>query len=142
MGATVSHLTSSAVKPSVTLLPKEHQKVCPGQTVAYNCFGDGSTMELFSPPILSEAEAFKFHSKNKSLSEGPTCDVRTDAAAILNLVETWNAFSLTGILTLNIPSDLRRGMYSVYCRVSTTQGDVTTMSSTFLVLDGKDIFQT
>ena len=94
-------------------------------------------MEFYSPPIVSETNAFKFHSKDENWTESPMCDIRVSAAAILEVVETPGGIFLTAVLTINIPSDLTWGVHSVFCRVSTIQGDVTTMSSTFTVLDGK-----
>lgn len=131
---------SFADQVHVSLSPKELQKVCSGQSLAYTCTSTGRSMELFVPPFINQSDAFRFLYQNQNITQSLACNVRMGAAAVFAVAETSNGLnSVTGILTLTLPSDHLRGSYNVNCRVSTTQSDVT-MMSTFSVMDSKVVY--
>jgi hypothetical protein len=108
--------------------------VCPGESVSYNCIGSGISIALFSPPIVNESSAFLLFSNDRV----PTCNPRSDSAAAIVLVDSTGSPSFIGTFTLYIPDDQSEGELTVFCRVSSADGIVTTNETTFSVL-GNDI---
>ena len=120
-----------------SLYPNEVQSVCQGQSVAYNCVGNGVKIELFSPPFINESRPLILYRN----SSAPTCEVTRGSAAALVLVnpDSLDVSTFMGTLILYISTEYTelQESYSVFCRVSTSEGYVTLCSTYFTVTKSK-----
>ena len=118
-----------AAQPSAILMPQDTRNVCRGESISYNCIGDGSIMELYSPPIVNESGALTLFSSDPV----QTCNVVANSAAAIVFVDSTGSSSFMGTLTLHISNTISEGLFTVYCRVSTAGGMTTTNSTTFSI---------
>lgn len=114
----------------VTILPQEHQSVCRGESISYNCIASGSSMALFSPPIVNESNALALFSNDPV----PTCNPLSDSAAAIILVDSTGSPTFMGTFTLYVSEERSEGQLTVYCRVSSVDGMVSTNETTFSVI--------
>ena len=115
----------------VTILPQEHQSVCRGESISYNCIANGSSsMVLFSPPIVNESNALALFSNDPV----PTCNPLSDSAAAIILVDTTRSSVFMGTFTLYISEEQSEGQLVVFCRAFSADGMATTNETTFSVI--------
>ena len=115
-----------AAQPNtVSLLPQVHQTVCRGESISYNCAGNGDEMALFSPPIVIETNAILLFSTQNA----QTSRVRANSSAAVILLDST---SLTGIFILYISDDQSEGQRTVSCRITSADGSLTN-TTTFSV---------
>ena len=111
-------------------MPQDTQSICRGQSISYNCIGDGSIMQMYSPPIVNESGALTLFSSDRV----QTCNVIPNSAAAIVFVDSTGSSSFMGTLTLYISNTISAGLLNVFCRVSTAGGMTVTNSTTFSVL--------
>ena len=87
-------------------------------------------MVLVSPPVVNESNPISV------LSGDPvqTCDVVTNSAAAIVLVDTSGSSSFMGTFTLYISPEQSEGQRTVICRVTAADTVVTVNETTFSVL--------
>lgn len=115
---------------TVTILPQKHQSVCHGESISFNCIGSGTSMALFSPPVVNESNPLALFS-SQSIQ---TCIVMPNIAASIVLVDSTGSPSFIGTFTLYISDGQSEGQLTVYCRVSSADGMITANETTFSVL--------
>ena len=121
--------TYAAQPDTVTLFPREHPTVCRGESISYNCMGSGTVMIMFSPPVVNESNPISLLSSNAV----QTCNVITNSAAAIVLVDSTGSPSFMGTFTLYISDQQSRGQRTVFCRVIAADGMTTTDDTTFSV---------
>ena len=119
--------------PSVTFLPRQHQSVCRGESICFNCNGEGTSLELYGPPFVNENSALALFPSDDVM----TCILRRTSAAAVVFVDSSGDSSINVTLVLHIPPEQSLGTFNVFCRVSTANGMNHTDSSTFSVLGRK-----
>ena len=108
-----------------TLKPQEHQSVCRGESISYNCIGNGSRIALYSPPIIEEISALSIFSSEPL----QTCSVIVDSGAAIILVDSTASPSFVVTYTLYISNEQSEGLRSVICQAS---GEMTTANFSVL----------
>ena len=90
-------------------------------------------MEFFSPPFVNESQPLVVYQNN-----GQVCNLSSGSAAVLTLVNSDQLnVSFMGTLILYISNEYAQDSYSVFCRVSTTEGYSTISSTYFTVMKRK-----
>ena len=120
--------------PSVTLLPRQNQTVCLGESISFNCNGEGLSLELYSPHFLNENSALALFPNDNVM----TCNLRPTSAAAIVFVDPPGNSSISGTLVLQIPLEQSLGTFNVFCRVSTINS-VNETNSTFSVIGRKNL---
>ena len=88
-------------------------------------------MEFFSPPFVNESQPLVVYQNNS----GQVCELLSGSAAVLTLVNPDKLnVSFMGTLILYISNEYVQDSYSVFCRVSTTEGYYSTISSTYFTV--------
>lgn len=87
-------------------------------------------MVLFSPPIVNESNPLALFSSESV----QTCHVITNSAAAIILVDSIGNPSFMGTFTVYISDKQSEGQITVFCRISSADGVVTTNQSTFSAL--------
>lgn len=113
----------------VTISP-QGQTVCLGESVSFNCNGTGINMEMFSPPIINESSTVAV----SSVPGAQPCNVRSNLAAAIALVDSTGSSSFRATFTLYISDEQPEGQRTLSCRVTESNGMFTTDSTTFSVL--------
>lgn len=91
-------------------------------------------MEFFSPPFVNESQPLVVYRNNS----GQVCELLSGSAAVLTLVNPDQLnVSFMGTLILYISNEYVQDSYSVFCRVSTTEGYSTVSSTYFTVMKRK-----
>ena len=93
-------------------------------------------MVLFSPPIVNESNPLTVLSSDHV----QTCNVIPNSAAAITLVDTTGSPSFMGTFTLYISPEQSEGQRTVFCRVYSADGMVTTNQTTFSVLGNVCIY--
>lgn len=113
-----------------SLLPQEHQTVCRGESISYNCIGNGTGMTLFSPPIVTETDALLVFA-NRGVQ---TFNAISDSAVAFILVDPTESPLFTATYTVYISDEQSEGQVTVVCRVTSAERMVTANEPTFSVL--------
>ena len=106
-------LLLNAAQIEVELLPDRMQRVCQRNTVSFNCRSNGTSMFLYVPGIISQAERL-------NLLFGDAlrrCDQRNNFASVCKLLENDGNY-FTGTLSVYASTDVPVGPYEVVCSVS------------------------
>ena len=113
----------------VSLLPQDHQTVCLGESISYNCAGNGTSIALNSPPIISESNPLTVLTRDGV----EHCSVRANSAAGIILVDPTESSLFMVTFTLYVSDEQSEGERTVFCSVSSLDG-MGTANTTFSVL--------
>ena len=113
------------------LTPNTTQRVCPGNTVSFDCQTNGNTITMDIPNIMQNQIFTVFDFDN--IQE---CNPRVNEAVTCRLLDDGDNTTFTGSLTLYVQPGQNAGLYTVHCNASNATSVQT--DSTEFIVDGED----